>query len=479
MDKHIRLITSCVLILSYSVVGRFFQTEDKEKSSVPIKRIENINLSFTNLEDNQDHMSEQIDEAVEGSKDNLSMSTGLEVEFAFNLERTSENPLRGFYTNYDWGDPVNDFPDSIEFAYIPLSDLMSGPSSFTFDTGLEPSLIAAESRSHQLVLRPYVDYPSLKSGLPDFLSEKVQMQPYTVHGGGLSPDYNDPDLQAALLSFIKSLGQRYDGDPRLAVIQLGLLGFWGEWHTWPHDKWFPNDDFQSKVINSYVKSFAITLLQVRRPVANTPNLRIGFHDDSFAYSTLGDFDWYFHPSLIEAGADDRWREVSIGGELRPELQNIIFENNYKNNIGQSFERCVRTTHISMLLNYSIYSGGLDSLEERDRAEAAALSLGYVIHVSKVKLINKVLVVTLENRGVAPFYPSLFLQVEDISGINTRVKLTRITTDQGPKKFYLNVCRLNPPGHQSPWTLSLQSDYILPSQKILFATEPGQGLIRVE
>ena len=478
MDKRICLITSCVLILSYAVVGRDFRTEAEEKSYVTINEVENINLSFTNLEENQDHIPSQVDEGIEGSKDNLPMSTRLEVEFAFNLERTSENPLRGFYTNYDWGEPVNDFPDSLEFAYIPLSNLMSGPSSFTFDTGLEPSLIAAESRSHQLVLRPYVDYPSLKSGLPDFLSEKVQMQPYTVHGGGLSPDYNDPALQAALLSFIKSLGQRYDGDPRLAVIQLGLLGFWGEWHTWPHDKWFPNDDFQSKVINSYAESFTITLLQVRRPIANTPNLRIGFHDDSFAYSTLGDLGWYFHPSLIEAGADDRWGEVSIGGELRPELQNIIFENNY-DNISQSFDRCVRTTHISMLLNYSIYSGGLNSSKERIRAETAALSLGYAIHISKVKLLDNVLGVTLENRGVAPFYPSLFLQVEDSIGINTRVKLTRITTDQGPQKFYLNVCRLNPPGHQSPWTLSLQSDYVLPSQKILFATEPGQGLIRVE
>ena len=478
MDKRICLITSCVLILSYAVVGRDFRTEAEEKSYVTINEVENINLSFTNLEENRDHIPSQVDEGIEGSKDNLPMSTRLEVEFAFNLERTSENPLRGFYTNYDWGEPVNDFPDSLEFAYIPLSNLMSGPSSFTFDTGLEPSLIAAESRSHQLVLRPYVDYPSLKSGLPDFLSEKVQMQPYTVHGGGLSPDYNDPALQAALLSFIKSLGQRYDGDPRLAVIQLGLLGFWGEWHTWPHDKWFPNDDFQSKVINSYAESFTITLLQVRRPIANTPNLRIGFHDDSFAYSTLGDLGWYFHPSLIEAGADDRWREVSIGGELRPELQNIIFENNY-DNISQSFDRCVRTTHISMLLNYSIYSGGLNSSKERIRAETAALSLGYAIHVSKVKLLDNVLEVTLENRGVAPFYPSLFLQVEDSIGINTRVKLTRITTDQGPQKFYLNVCRLNPPGHQLPWTLSLQSDYVLPSQKILFATEPGQGLIRVE
>ena len=28
---------------------------------------------------------------------------------------------------------------------------------------------------------------------------------------------------------------RYDGDPRIGFVQLGLLGFWGEWHTYPYD----------------------------------------------------------------------------------------------------------------------------------------------------------------------------------------------------------------------------------------------------
>ena len=101
MDKRICLITSCVLILSYAVVGRDFRTEAEEKSYVTINEVENINLSFTNLEENQDHIPSQVDEGIEGSKDNLSMSTRLEVEFAFNLERTSENPLRARFVRFE------------------------------------------------------------------------------------------------------------------------------------------------------------------------------------------------------------------------------------------------------------------------------------------------------------------------------------------------------------------------------------------
>ena len=93
----------------------------------------------------QEVLIEQEDIIIEENID-------FEVNFTFDLQRTAENPLRGFYTNYDWGEPVYDFPASLEFAYIPLSELMSGPSNFTFDTGLEPRLVAAEQRTHQLIL---------------------------------------------------------------------------------------------------------------------------------------------------------------------------------------------------------------------------------------------------------------------------------------------------------------------------------------
>ncbi len=189
----------------------------------------------------------------------------LTVSFAPDLARTDHNPLRGFFTAYAWGDPVTDHPASLEFAYVPLAVLMSGPESFAFETGLEPLLVAAEARGHQLVFRPYLDYPGLPSGLPDFLEGTVDLQPYADHGGGLSPDYGHPELQAALLDFIAALGARYDGDPRLAVVQLGLLGFWGEWHTWPHSDWFADPLFQQEVLQAYDDAFSTTLLQTRYP----------------------------------------------------------------------------------------------------------------------------------------------------------------------------------------------------------------------
>ena len=404
----------------------------------------------------------------------------ISVEFYFDIERTSRNPLRGFYTNYDWGEPVIDFPSSLEFAYIPLSELMNGPSNFTFETGLEPRLIAAEERTHQLVLRPYIDYPNVDSGLPSFLIDKVEMKSYSEHGGGLSPDYDDPDLQASLFSFIEALGREYDGDSRIAVIQLGLLGFWGEWHTWPHPEFFPGLEFQSEILNAYVDSFNHTLLQVRYPIADSPSLRLGFHDDSFAYSTIGDVDWYFHPSLVHNKANESWRENPIGGELRPELQRDIFDENMSDALEmQDFNLCVETTHASMLLYYQAFSGGINTTAERENAEAAALSLGYTLHISNATLTGGNLEVFIENRGVAPFYPDLKLQVQDGNGTISSVVLSRITADQGPQRYFIDTSILNSPSIEIPWIISLQSDYILATQEILFATKSGNGPIQVK
>ncbi len=56
------------------------------------------------------------------------------------------------------------------------------------------------------------------------------MTPYTEFGGGFSPDYENKDLQSGLPKLIKALGERYNSNPRIAFVRVGLLGYWGDWH---------------------------------------------------------------------------------------------------------------------------------------------------------------------------------------------------------------------------------------------------------
>jgi hypothetical protein len=47
------------------------------------------------------------------------------------------------------------------------------------------------------------------------------------------PDYADPIFLAKLERFLAAFAARYDGDPRIAFIDIRSYGVWGEWHT-PH-----------------------------------------------------------------------------------------------------------------------------------------------------------------------------------------------------------------------------------------------------
>jgi hypothetical protein len=45
------------------------------------------------------------------------------------------------------------------------------------------------------------------------------------------PDWNDPYFIDRIWALLSALGQKYDNDPRVGWIDIGLYGSWGEWHT--------------------------------------------------------------------------------------------------------------------------------------------------------------------------------------------------------------------------------------------------------
>lgn len=53
----------------------------------------------------------------------------------------------------------------------------------------------------------------------------------TTEGHYFVPDWNDPFVIDAMWGLLKALGQKYDMDPRINNIDIGLYGSWGEWHT--------------------------------------------------------------------------------------------------------------------------------------------------------------------------------------------------------------------------------------------------------
>ena len=314
-------------------------------------------------------------------------------------------------------------PSSLDFYYIGIDEVMTGPGVFDWDGSLEPRLAASAARSRHAVVRLLLDFPGRPSMVPGYLIDGgLTMNPYGAHGGGFSPDYSDASLLQALGDLVASFGARYDGDPRLGFVQAGLLGFWGEWHTYTDgsgetEGWIP-EAARELVVASYADAFSVTRLQVRYP--HSPALEAGFglHDDSFAHSTLDgaanggtDVGWFFWPQVRAAGAEDFWRHGAMGGELRPELQAEVFSGGYSpGEFRQDFDLCASTTHATYMLNYHAFAaeGGYGG-NDLGRAVASGDRMGYAFRATRVAVAEGSspssvdITVTVEQVGVAPFY----------------------------------------------------------------------------
>jgi hypothetical protein len=157
---------------------------------------------------------------------------------SFSPDAAVGNPLKGllgspFYTKPPHFGAVK---ASLEFYYIGLDSVMLGnpekvgaAKAFNW-TFIEDVLNGSASRFCHAVIRFFIHFPGQVLRIPQYLVDSG-VEIVRFNKTRLSPYYGDPKLVEAMRQFITALGNKYDGDRRLACIQLGLLGYWGEWHT--------------------------------------------------------------------------------------------------------------------------------------------------------------------------------------------------------------------------------------------------------
>ncbi len=346
-----------------------------------------------------------------------------------------DNPLKGFVS---YPRPQTGFPRSLEWDYIPLAAVMTGPTNFDWGP-FERKLQQAAARGCQFIARFYLEWPGRSTGVPRFLLDSglllrtwtnTNTQPWPP-AVDHTPDYQDPRLRTALTNFIHAFGARYDGDPRLAFVQVGLLGTWGEWHNHPNHQWFASKTVQRELLDAYEAAFRRTKLLVRYPAgpdhpryADNSTRPLGYHDDSFAWATVhterSEDDWFFETLLRRAGATNKWRTQPMGGEVRPEVWHCLFDEPSCAPRGQEFDRCVQATHVSWLCNEGVFRPDFQG-PARERALRAARRMGYELHIFRATTdrTDSGYTVTLwvTNTGVAPFYYDwpVELSALDVSG----------------------------------------------------------------
>lgn len=342
---------------------------------------------------------------------------------------------------------------------------MSGPTTFDWSP-LEVLLTDTASRKKHAAFSFYIDWPGQSSWkLPAYLEPIVNTYPLIDREGkvvGSSVDYGDPDLLTALEAFIAEFGAVYDGDPRIAVVHLGLLGFWGEWHVFPHDEEdmvengpeLPDivpEVARRTVAQSFRDAFPQTQVQARYPGPNTAGF--GYYDGSFTHNTIDGVynnntfhSWYFLPQLMAAGDQNVWQTNMIAGETFPALQKKVFTTEYSGGTTdgeQDFLECVRQTHASWILHHDAFG---DDAPYRDANLANALEahavLGYSFVVTDVRLLYdepEISVgVSLEQIGVAPFYYDLSLEVDcyDLTEPLSASNVQKDLVSEGDTQTYL-------------------------------------------
>lgn len=328
--------------------------------------------------------------------------TGNTFNLTFSDDLALQNPLRGWMVLQTTDES---FPHMIEFRYFSWSEILVSGAPYVYNwLGVDSFLATAASRRHHAVIRVVMDFPGDPGyAPPPFLG--APCTPYSELGGGCLTDYSWPALVAAAQDTMVQLRARYDGDVRLASVQVGFLGFYGEWYAViGGSNVFPGPVVQQPYLTQF-SQWTSTPVTISVPSlaqglgAQMATNTIGLQDDAYGRDT----DTITVPLMASTGTTDTWRTWLRSGELAYPQQDYWFDTD----AGLStYLSDLTVFHPAFLLNDASlsYIGAA-----RERALRAASSTGYLYWISSVTFSPCELLIVFQNSGSAPFYYDCSLQ----------------------------------------------------------------------
>lgn len=323
-----------------------------------------------------------------------------------NLTETPEafkNPMMGFrpsrYIN-DSGFADREYAD-IYKHYIKYTDLETDATDSVqkIKDWSNAAWAGIENKNLKVVPRVVIVYP----GTGEFWPNGVP------HDDPVNEWLSDT-LKSRLVAFIGKLGQAWDNDPRVAFIELGLYGNWGENHIYPN-KFADGTDriplsFQTALGDAYTAAFHNKKVLVRYPETFTA-YDFGIQWDSFAL-----------PDDVAGGngeiSRDAWRTQINSGE-------VAYDWGDQSNLGGSPDGTlgsvsntnyvidwIMKTHTSSLGWISDYTASNASVEAG--ATAMQKVLGYRFVLNQATFTGNVtpggtmnVSFQVVNKGSSPFY----------------------------------------------------------------------------
>lgn len=347
-----------------------------------------------------------------------------------------KNPMKGFGSG--WWRPDEDYA-TVGFQYIEWGRLEPEDDRFDWNY-VEEVLDRAGTRGRHLILQFVVDWDYREPVEANYLGPKWLLDRVGEYRGHADPNdatsrlmratkYNDPIYVDEATEAITVLTDYFQDDPRVFVLQAGLLGLWSEWHTFPREDWSPNDKTKQALLNVYLKNLperAYTQIRFPDEPGIQPRPGIGYSNGS---ATPTDHGYEFGQAIERK---QLWKNGPITGEWPPNVEADYWKRFFQSGEGLEFIQQGRYSTL-LMPEFKDIQKMLPSWQPDELFKAMHRSMGYNLQVEKLRyaVTDSQIAhfeLTLANVGMAPFYMDWDTQLALLEDDGRVFELVPVETD---------------------------------------------------
>lgn len=388
----------------------------------------------------------------------LKVTSKLETDTDENLVYLREsnelfnNPYKGWvgWADINEGD-IDDIAPLYNLVYVDFkwSELEPEKGKFSFDEIEEQYQFEKwKQKGCRMVLRFVMDNPNLIDGnpdikrmdIPEWLYKELEEENAEGEGAGVlyngqtilellggvgfSPNYKSEKLLAYHENVVKALAERYDDPALTAYVEVGSLGHWAEFHTWPTGTGeFPDPKLAQEYMQPYADYFKNVKVGIRKPYELSAVNNWGLYNDIFGVTSDGgtptflewaatgntDMPGSTEEDIAASAMPDWWKLNFSGGEFaNGDFRTNAEDENVSAVLGQI--RDSHTTWLGPCSACDIKHSTNDFDEYAYNIEVLMKQMGYRYTVKTVTKNDVISAgstehfdIKIQNDGVAPIY----------------------------------------------------------------------------
>ncbi len=203
-------------------------------------------------------------------------------------EKALKNPLKGFRARaYDGKHPYS----TLKRMYLEWNELErnAGDGPERIRAVCDRMWQGIEKHNIKIIPRVYLHWPKDRNYWPDDMK---------------TGDYTSDQFKRRVVRLVRHLGECWNDDPRVAWVQMGIIGAWGEHHA-PS----PSPEMQKLLGDAFTKAFPDKMVTVRHPW-EFKDYEVGIYWDSWAHIR----QMKNHGAGI-GKLGDRWKARPMAGEV--------------------------------------------------------------------------------------------------------------------------------------------------------------------